>query len=78
MGVLFVRSRATRTRSVGLQPTAQPKNLRYKCVGCGGRFTHTRRTLGAWQRGERNFHCKACMTKASGPKAAKVKTGPRK
>ena len=77
VGVLIVRSRARRTRSVGLKPTAQPKNLRYKCVGCGGRFTHSRRTLGAWQRGERNFHCKACMTKARGPKVHKVKTGPR-
>lgn len=82
VGVLLVRSRATRTRTrrVGQKPptpAAQPKNLRYKCVGCGGRFTHSRRTLGAWQRGERNFHCKACMTKASSPKAAKVKTGPR-
>ena len=67
-GLLYLRRRARRTRSVGLKVVGGPKSMRFKCAGCSGQFTHSRRTLGSWERGNRTFYCKACQTKASGEK----------
>lgn len=73
-GVLYLRSRAKRTRSVGLNVAPGPANLRFTCAGCSQQFTHSRRTLGAWQQGTRKFYCKACHTKRQGARpAAKTK-----
>ena len=66
IGVWYLHRRAKRTRSVGLRVEGGPSNLRYTCAGCSGQFTHSRRTLGAWQQGTRKFYCKACHTKAQG------------
>ncbi len=62
-GVLFWRSRARRTRSVGRRLEAGPSNLRFTCAGCSGKFTHSRRTISAWEKGGRSFFCNACHTK---------------
>ena len=76
-GALYLRSRAGRTRSVGRPVAAEPTNLRFKCKGCSQQFTHSRQTLGAWQKGTRQFYCKACHTKRRGerppPSNAQVK-----
>lgn len=40
-----------------------PANLRFICAGCSQQFTHTRRTLGAWEKGTRRFYCNACHAK---------------
>lgn len=37
-----------------------PANLHYVCAGCSQQFTHTRRTLGAWEKGTRRFFCSPC------------------
>jgi hypothetical protein len=63
-GILQLRSRGRRTRSVGHKPDEMPANLRYICASCGGRFTHTRRTVAAWKKGARSFHCRACHTRS--------------
>lgn len=65
-GVLFLRARARRTRSVGRKIADEPTNLRFSCAGCSGKFTHSRRTLSAWNKGKRKFFCKACHTKLRG------------
>jgi hypothetical protein len=69
-GALALRARAkrTRTKSLGRKITGGPTNLRFTCVGCKGQFTHSRQTLSGWERGNRNFYCKACLTKRSGEK----------
>jgi hypothetical protein len=69
LGLLHLRARAkrTRTRSLGRKIEGGPSNLRFTCAGCSGKFTHSRQTLAAWERGNRKFYCKACQTKASTP-----------
>ena len=62
-GILLWRRRAKRTRSVGLRVEAGPANLRFTCAGCSGKFTHSRRTISAWEKGGRSFFCNACHTK---------------
>jgi len=62
-GILYLRARAKRTRSVGWKASRGPGNLRFTCAGCSQQFTHSRRTLVAWRKGERKFLCKACHTK---------------
>lgn len=66
VGVLYLRARARRTRSVGLHVASGPANMRFTCAGCSGKFTHNRRTLGAWEKGSRAFYCNACHTKWRG------------
>ncbi|MBX3619208.1 MAG: hypothetical protein KF891_04355 [Rhizobacter sp.] len=65
-GLLLVRKRAKRTRSVGLKVKSGPAELRFVCASCGGRFTHSRRTLTAWENGARSFYCSACHTRSLG------------
>jgi hypothetical protein len=62
-GILLWRRHAKRTRSVGRRLEAGPANLRFTCAGCSGKFTHSRRTLSAWEKGGRSFFCNACHTK---------------
>ncbi|MBC7994252.1 MAG: hypothetical protein H7Z15_13570 [Rhizobacter sp.] len=62
-GFLIWRARTKRTRSVGLRLEAGPANLRFTCAGCSGKFTHSRRTISAWEKGGRSFFCNACHTK---------------
>ncbi len=66
LGLLIVRQRSKRTRSVGRKIGNVPANLRFSCAGCSQQFTHSRRTLGAWERGARRFYCNACHTKWQG------------
>jgi hypothetical protein len=66
IGVVYLRSRTKRTRSVGLRIADGPANLRFACAGCSGQFTHSRRTLTAWKKGNRQFFCNACHTKWRG------------
>lgn len=76
IGLLVLVARKTRTRTVGRRLLGGPANLRFTCAGCSGQFTHSRRTLGEWGSGARQFRCKACHTKSRGAGAAK--TGPLK
>jgi hypothetical protein len=66
IGLLYLRRRTRRTRSVGLRVAGGPTNLRFTCAGCSGKFTHSRRTLAGWNKGTRSFYCNACHTKAQG------------
>lgn len=64
--LLFLRARAVRNRSSQRSVSRGPANLRFICAGCEGQFNHTRRTLGAWEKGTRRFYCNACHTKWRG------------
>lgn len=37
-----------------------PANIRYVCTECTGEFTHSNRTISAWEKGSRRFFCNAC------------------
>jgi hypothetical protein len=37
-----------------------PDNLHFVCAGCKGQFTHTKRTVAAWERGSRRLFCNSC------------------
>ena len=65
-GALYLRVKTKRTRSIGLRVSTGPADLRFTCVKCSGKFTHSRRTLGAWEKGTRKFSCNACHTKSRG------------
>jgi hypothetical protein len=65
-GLVYLRLRGRRTRSVGLRVANGPTNLRFTCAGCSGQFTHSRRTISAWNKGTRKFICNACHTKWHG------------
>jgi hypothetical protein len=84
VGLLYLRARSKRTRSVGRKLASGPANLRFTCVGCKGQFTHSRRTIGTWDKGQRRFFCNACHTKWLGANPpgkrglARVITGPGK
>jgi hypothetical protein len=75
IGVLLRRWRATRTRNVGRPVSGGPANLRFVCAGCSQQFTHSRRTLTAWEAGTRRFLCNACHTLRRGLRPAS--RGPR-
>ncbi|RQP26699.1 YtxH domain-containing protein [Piscinibacter terrae] len=69
-GLLWLRAKGKRTRNVGRPVSDGPANLRYSCAGCSQQFTHSRRTLAAWKRGDRRFYCNACHTKSRGSRRA--------
>lgn len=37
-----------------------PANIRYACAKCAGQFTHTNRTISAWEKGSRRLFCNTC------------------
>lgn len=65
VGVVWLCRQGPRTRTRGRGHSgAAPSNLRYVCASCAGRFTHTRRTLAAWERGAKSYYCHACHTRS--------------
>jgi hypothetical protein len=68
-GVVLVVVLALVIRSVGRKSPIErsvargPANLKFTCAGCSGQFTHTRRTIGAWEKGTRRFFCNECHKK---------------
>jgi len=77
-GLWVLRARTKRTRNVGRPVSGGPKSLRYTCAGCSQQFTHSRRTLGAWTKGTRQFYCNACHTKSRGSHPAPAAQGRRR
>jgi len=53
--------------------TRAPADMRFICGSCRGQFTHTRRTIAAWQGGSRRFFCNDChkQWRRTHPTAAK-------
>lgn len=72
--VLLLRRPGTRR-----SPSRGPNNLHFVCAGCKGQFTHTKRTVGAWERGSRRFFCNSCHQswRQANPGAPAVPSAPR-
>jgi hypothetical protein len=77
VGLWLWRARTRRTRNVGRKVANGPSNLRFKCAGCSQQFTHSRRTLSAWEKGGRGFYCNACHTKWRGSRTVQPSHGSR-
>ena len=69
VALLFIRARAKRSRGVQRPLSRGPASIRFVCAGCSEQFTHSKRTLGAWEKGTRRFYCNACHTKWRGSHA---------
>jgi hypothetical protein len=66
-GLWLVRARRRQTRTRGGSGRARgPANLRFTCANCTKQFTHSRRTLVAYEQGSRQFFCNACHTRWRG------------
>lgn len=66
VALIFIVSfwqRGRRTRSPRSSLSRGPSSLRYVCRGCSNQFTHTRRTVGAYEKGARSFFCNSCHAK---------------
>jgi DNA-directed RNA polymerase subunit RPC12/RpoP len=80
VGIWALWVKAPRTRSVGRMAGRGPAELRYVCASCSGRFTHSRRTRMALEKGARSFYCKACHTRSMGvqpPKPSQLVPKPK-
>ena len=56
-----VKSRTSRNAE---RPISRgPGNMRFVCGRCSGQFTHTKRTVTAWEKGSRRVFCDACHKK---------------
>jgi hypothetical protein len=60
VALLVLRARNGRRRHAISSAGRGPNNLHFVCAGCGGQFTHTKRTVAAWEKGTRRFFCNSC------------------
>ena len=58
--LLLARARGARKRRANSSTARGPSNLHFVCAGCGDQFTHTKRTVAAWEKGTRRFFCNSC------------------
>lgn len=58
-----MRKRSDRTGHKTSTRSSGPNSLHYVCTGCSVQFTHSRRTIGAWEKGTRRFFCSNCHSK---------------
>ena len=61
--VVALRKRDARTPSHRTTVARGPSNLRFICKGCSGQFTHSKRTISAYEKGARSFFCNPCHLK---------------
>ena len=72
---LVFRARATRMTRFERPVSRGPANLHFICAGCSAQFTHTKRTLGAWEKGTRRFYCNGCHKKWRGSQPPQSRQG---
>jgi hypothetical protein len=58
--LLLARANSARKRRANPSTARGPSNLHFVCAGCGDQFTHTKRTVAAWEKGTRRFFCNSC------------------
>jgi hypothetical protein len=62
--IAFTRKRANPTdRTASAARSRGPASLHYVCGGCSAQFTHSRRTIAAWEKGTRRLFCGSCHAK---------------
>ena len=63
LAVIALRLRRGKTPTHQTPVSRGPSNLRYICRGCSDQFTHSKRTIGAYEKGARGFFCNSCHSK---------------
>ncbi len=61
--VVFAKNKSKRTTARPRPLSSGPSNVRFECAGCSQQFTHTKRTVAAWEKGTRRFFCNTCHKK---------------
>ena len=63
LAVMIRRSQKKQTVSHRTTTPRGPSDLRYICKRCAVQSTHTKRTIGAYEKGTRSFFCNSCHSK---------------
>lgn len=63
--IIFITSRKNRGSPKNHPRTVSrgPSNLKFVCKGCSNPFAHSKRTVGAYEKGARSFFCNSCHAK---------------
>jgi hypothetical protein len=64
--IALVRSHSKQTHKTTRPTSRGPASMQFVCAGCSQEFTHTKRTVAAWEKGTRRFFCNACHQKWRG------------
>lgn len=64
--IVIVSASSTQTRKASRPTPRGPASMQFACAGCSQQFTHTKRTVAAWEKGTRHFFCNACHQKWRG------------
>lgn len=67
--IALVKASSNRTRKTTRPTSRGPASMQFVCAGCAQQFTHTKRTVAAWEKGTRRFFCNACHQKWRGSRA---------
>jgi hypothetical protein len=59
----LARRASRRTRTQSLASVRAPASLHFVCAGCSERYSHTKRTVSAFERGTTRLFCNACHGK---------------
>ena len=63
LGLVAWRRRTGSSSTTKTTAFRGPTNMYFTCAGCSGQFAHTKRTVGAWEKGSRRVFCDACHKK---------------
>ena len=59
--LVLIFRKIVKTSSAGPKATSRgPTSMRFVCAGCHQQFTHTKRTVAAWEKGTRRLFCSPC------------------
>lgn len=64
--IAIARAKSKQTRKTTRPASRGPASMQFICAGCSQQFTHTKRTVAAWEKGTRRFFCNACHQKWRG------------
>ena len=63
LALVVLLKRGGKTSSHRTAISRGPSNLRFICKGCSSQFTHSKRTIDAYEKGSRSFFCNSCHSK---------------
>lgn len=64
--IAITMSGRKQTRTTTRPASRGPSSMQFVCAGCSQQFTHTKRTVAAWEKGTRRLFCNACHQKWRG------------
>lgn len=61
--IVFAKGKSRSPAAQSRPLSRGPASVRFECAGCSQQFTHTKRTIAAWEKGTRRFFCNECHKK---------------